>query len=137
MISIAFPWRAYPSDLLGYIYRPTANVTLKGPAASLSSIMLIDTGADISIIPQATGEYLGLKRLGGEPELEIEHKGITISYVIRNIEMTIGDYNFTAPVAWSQDDNNTRILGRYGVFKYFAIEFREPELKTIFYLWET
>ena len=136
MILVSFSWRAYPSNLLDYIYRPTANVTLKGPVASLSSIMLIDTGADISIIPQVTGEYLGLKRLDGEPELKIEHKGITISYIIRNIEMTIGDYSFTSPVAWSQDNNNAMILGRYGVFKYFAIEFREPELKTIFYLWE-
>jgi len=67
---IEFPWWSYES-IVGPIYRPIAEVKLRGPRASLNSYMLIDSGADISIIPFATGEYLGFRRMDGEPELDI------------------------------------------------------------------
>jgi hypothetical protein len=128
---IEFPWRTYKS-IVGTIYRPLAVVELRGPRASLDSYMLIDSGADISIIPLATGEYLGFRRINGEPELDIYRGGRQVPCLIRQVGMTIGEFSFTAPVAWSQVFDAPRILGRYGVFQHFYIEFREYELKTIF-----
>ena len=46
---IEFLWRPYES-IVGTVYRPIATVTLRGPKESLSSRMLIDSGADISLI---------------------------------------------------------------------------------------
>ena len=136
---IEFPWWSYES-IVGTIYRPMAVVELIGPRASLDSYMLIDSGADISIIPFAIGEYLGFRRIEGEPELDIYRGGRRVSCFIRQVEMTIGKFSFTAPVGWAQPAprlstvlaDTTRVLGRYGVFQHFSIEFREYELKTIF-----
>ncbi len=128
---IEFPWWPYES-IVGTIYKPVAKVELRGPRASLDSHMLIDSGADISIIPLATGEYLGFRRIEGEPELDIYRGGRRVSCLVRQVEMTIGEFSFTAPVGWAQVIDTTRILGRYGVFQHFSIEFREHERKTIF-----
>lgn len=129
---IEFPWRPYKS-IVGTIYRPMAIVELRGPSRSIPSRMLIDSGADISIIPFAIGEHLGFRRMDGEPELDIYQGGRRVSCLIRQVEMTIGEFSFTAPVAWSQVFDAPRILGRYGVFQHFSIEFREYELNTIFH----
>lgn len=128
---IEFPWRPYKS-IVGTIYLPMAIVKLRGPSRSLPSRMLIDSGADISIIPFAIGEYLGFRRIDREPELDIYQGGRRVSCLIRQVEMTIGGFSFTAPVGWAQVIDSSRILGRYGVFQHFSIEFREYELKTIF-----
>ena len=109
-----------------------ATVTLRGSTESLSLKMLIDSGADISIISFVIGEYLGFHKMAGEPELNIYQGGRLVSCFIRQVETTIGDFNFQAPVAWAQIVDSTKVLGRYGVFKHFSIEFRESELKTIF-----
>lgn len=128
---IEFLWRPYES-MVGTVYRPMATVILRGPKESLSSRMLIDSGADISIIPFAIGEHLGFRKMEGEPELNIYQGGRLVSCLIHQVEMTIGDFNFQAPVAWAQIVDLTKVIGRYGVFKHFSIEFRESELKTIF-----
>jgi len=128
---IEFPWWSYES-IVGEIYRPVAIVELRGPIRSLPSRMLIDSGADISIIPFAIGEHLGFRRMDGEPKLDIYRGGRRVSCLIQQVEMTIGEFSFAAPVGWAQIADTSRILGRYGVFQHFSIEFRGYELKTIF-----
>ena len=128
---IEFPWWSYES-IVGAIYRPVAIVELRGPSRSLPSRMLIDSGADISIIPFAIGEHLGFRRIEREPELDIHRGGRRVSCLIRQVEMTIGEFTFTAPIGWAQVADITRVLGRYGVFQHFSIELREYERKTIF-----
>ena len=45
--------------------------------------MLIDSRADISIIPFAIGEHLGFRKMEGEPELNIYQGGRLVSFLIR------------------------------------------------------
>ncbi len=55
-----FPFKAIETEHLGIIYRPVALVNLKGPENEVLTEMLVDSGADVSIIPFELGSYLGL-----------------------------------------------------------------------------
>lgn len=72
--------------------------------------MIIDSGADISIIPYTLGEDLGL-------HLDMEKRR---------------DARVEARVGWALTDDVPLILGRLDIFRSFVIEFRELEGKIIF-----
>ncbi|WP_166482699.1 hypothetical protein [Scytonema sp. UIC 10036] len=60
--------------------------------------------------------------------------GGRVEYVLRNVEMTIDEYSFLAPVAWLQTGTGGEqlLLGREVVFDKFDIEFRQADEKILF-----
>ena len=96
--------------------------------------MLVDSGAEVSLITNKLGNDLGYALADAESTLLAETVGGTVEYVLRNIEMTIDGHNFIAPVAWLQTEINTEqlLLGRELVFDRFNIEFRQAEEKIVF-----
>jgi hypothetical protein len=117
----------------GIINRPYAQIHLIHGNRHCNRIMLIDSGADISLISKETGFQLGLtasqtdriKSLGGAG-------GGQIPVIYRQIEMQIGGHSFQVEVGWLQNDMPLLILGRRDVFPNFSIEFREFENLVIF-----
>jgi len=101
---------------------------------SIEIPMLIDSGADGSLISHDTGIILGLSMAEGE--LIHKAKGIgggEITYVWRNIQISIEGNTITAPVAWVLDgQNQENIIGRQVVFDAWDIEFRQAEEQIIF-----
>ena len=96
--------------------------------------MLVDSGAEISLITHKLGLELGYALADAEPPLLAETIGGTVEYVLRNVEMTIDDRNLIAPVAWLQQDagGEQLLLGREVVFDRFNIEFQQAEERIIF-----
>lgn len=96
--------------------------------------MLVDSGADGSLIDFQTGVGLGLQLAEGE--LQNEAKGIgggKISYVWRNLHLTIEGNSITAPFAWVlEGQNQENIIGRQVVFDAWDIEFKQAEEKILF-----
>jgi len=87
-----------------------------------SYFMVIDSGADISLIPKSVGEQLGFKRtqlkyLGGV--------GGRAGYYINYANVKIANKKFTAPFAWMTNDDLPMLLGRQGIFSKFNICFKE------------
>ena len=125
-----FPFKAIDTDQLGIIYRPVATVRVKGPKNEVLTEMLIDSGADISIIPFELGSYLGflieknedIKSLGGISG------GIPVVY--RKIRVEIGAFVINIKVAWAVVEDVPEILGRVDFFDEFDIEFKQKERKT-------
>ncbi|WLT37167.1 retropepsin-like domain-containing protein [Synechocystis sp. B12] len=95
--------------------------------------ILIDSGADISLIPYQLGTDLGYHKLPEEINNKGESVGGIVEYLLRNIEMEIDQNRFSAPVAWLQTiDCNEILIGREVVFDLFDIEFKQAEEVIIF-----
>ncbi|MBT9144050.1 MAG: O-phosphoserine sulfhydrylase [Dehalococcoidia bacterium] len=58
---IEFPFKQVRTSVLGVVLRPIATVRLTGAKNSLTAEFLIDSGADITIIPREVGSFLGFK----------------------------------------------------------------------------
>ncbi|MBI1924441.1 retropepsin-like domain-containing protein [Candidatus Poribacteria bacterium] len=94
--------------------------------------MLIDSGADVSVITKQTGIRLGLTISPTDQMKSLGGTGGRIPVIYRQIEMQIGPHSFQAEVGWIQNDQPLLILGRRDVFSSFSIEFREFENLVIF-----
>jgi hypothetical protein len=94
--------------------------------------MLVDSGADISLIPFAVGVDLGMRQRSGEPVCYLRGAGGRVPVLPRRVTLRIGDHPLRTQVAWVQDSSPLLILGRSGVFSRFSVEFREFERTTVF-----
>ena len=113
---------------------PNYSVKLKHQEYEIAATMLVDSGAEVSLISHKTGQDLGYALADSESTLLAETIGGTVEYVLRNVEMTLDEHTFVAPVAWLQTDTGGEqlLLGREVVFDRFNIEFRQAEEKIIF-----
>ena len=98
-------------------------MALKGNTPNIVNVIaLLDSGADVSVIPKGLADFLNLK-LGNKDEA----KGIGGKIVIWNSEMTIKvsnaheNYTFVIPVQVSEDDSVPIIMGRQGFFDKFKV----------------
>ncbi|MDI6735247.1 MAG: retropepsin-like aspartic protease [bacterium] len=121
------------SPVFGKIWKPYAEVELTKDDEPIPYRMLVDPGADITLIRKLTGEYLGLQI---EKEDKIyELSGVTgesISVIIKEIRMRIGNIEFPLRVAWSMIEEVPLLIGRLDVFDRFDVELRQREGKVIF-----
>ena len=114
-------------------WRPFQNILLKTPTNSEDLLMLVDSGADFSVIDFETGKNLGFQISTGEISEFGEGVGSRVEYVMRELEMTIENHTFKAKVAWLLDKNiQEALLGREGVFDLFDIEFKQADEEIIF-----
>jgi hypothetical protein len=133
---IEFPFKQIRTSALGVILRPIATVRLTGPKNSLTAEFLIDSGADITIIPREVGRFLGFKVKEDERIINFGGIGGQIPCAERMVGMTIGEVKFNCRVAWAFTEDVPLLLGRVEVFDRFEINFRQKEGKTVFKLSE-
>ena len=114
------------------IKSPTIPVTLKGRSTfPIKVLALIDSGADVSIIPISLAELLNLNL---PEEIQIAH-GIGGEVKAKSSKMEIiveknrEKYSFMIPVQVILDNNTPIILGRKGFFDKFIIAIDEKKKK--------
>ena len=109
---------------------PSIPVSLKGKE-SIDVVTLLDSGADVSVIPKSFAEIIGLDLDGNKSHAEgIGGKVETIdSKMYINIKKGHENYTFQIPVKVIPDDHTPIILGREGFFNKFIISFDQYELK--------
>ncbi len=108
---------------------------LKHQQLEISASMLVDSGADLSVISLKTGQELGLALADAEQTLLAQGVGGTANFVLRSLTMSIDEHVFNLPVAWLQEEVRhieDMIMGREVVFDKFNIEFRQAEERIIF-----
>jgi hypothetical protein len=94
--------------------------------------MIVDSGADITLIPRSLGEFLGFS-FAGEKIREIRGIGEgKIPYIIKTLVIKIEKYEFQARIGITLIEEVPLILGRLDVFDNFNIEFRQKDRFTIF-----
>ncbi|MEY4905323.1 MAG: hypothetical protein RLZZ292_3138 [Bacteroidota bacterium] len=115
-------------------WTPDYVIGLKHEDIEILELMLIDSGADISVISKKTGDLLGLSTAKSELFQEVGGVGGGIvEYASRKITFIIDGFEIVAPVAWLQDDQyNELIIGREVIFDAFDIEFKQAEEVIIF-----
>ncbi len=115
-------------------WQPNYHVKLKHRDIDISTTMLVDSGAELSLISLKVGQDLGYALADAESALLAETIGGRVEYVLRNVEMTIDGRSFIAPIAWLQTNTGGEqlLLGREVVFDKFNIEFRQADEQIIF-----
>ncbi|WP_204105946.1 MULTISPECIES: retropepsin-like domain-containing protein [Spirulina sp. CCY15215] len=114
-------------------WQPNYSVSLRNQNREIDLTMLVDSGADFSVISFKIGQNLGFALADREEILVGQTLGGAVKYVLRRIDFSIDGYQFNAPVAWLQQETaDIMLLGREDVFDRFNIEFRQAEEKIIF-----
>ena len=116
-------------------WKPYFKVELGMTENSLESKeMLIDSGADISVISKEFGEKIGLMVSPNEKIFSANGVGGGIlKFVERELIIKISGKTVKAPFAWIQDDRyNEMIIGREVIFDEFDIEFKQADEEIIF-----
>lgn len=131
-MDLKFPYEDAGKGIFGKIFRPIAKVTLKSPISEklVDIWMIVDTGADYTIIPRHFSEKLriSLERdcvkdttsgVGGEE---------TIYFCKKKIQARIGSFKRDIPLAFLDSNEVPALLGRLGFLETFDAVF----LKTHF-----
>ncbi len=131
-MEIEFAFREEKSNVFGIVFRPVVDLVYISDGKEVEGTAYIDSGADISLIPLALGEDLGLKIEKGDSISEmsgIGKEGVPI--VIKTIKLRVGDKIINTRVAWALVEEVPLLLGRIDIFNIFDITFKRNE-KTLF-----
>ncbi|MBI4147969.1 aspartyl protease family protein [Candidatus Woesearchaeota archaeon] len=119
-----------------YVARPRIDVVLRG-VISIEVPALIDSGCDVTVIPEKIARALGLEFAGNtttlygyREESKVVKSTATITFLGRR-EIS----NVTVPVlvalSTSESDDQDIILGVHGIFDAFDITFRKSHNKIV------
>jgi hypothetical protein len=130
-MTLTFRYRAVERPDGRVVKSPSIPVTLVGKAARYDVIGLLDSGADVSVIPKDMAELLGLD-LERKPVEESRGIGGTVRSVSTVLQLIVEAkrgherYQITLPVNVLLDgESPPLLLGRAGFFELFVITFDE------------
>jgi predicted aspartyl protease len=122
-MGIVFHYQILPDTYTNKIKKPVVRLSLKGNTpTTVNVVALLDSGADVSVIPRGLADFLNLK-LHDKNEAKGIGGTISIWNSEVNIKVTNGheNYNFKIPIQVSEDDSVPIIMGRSGFFDKFKI----------------
>ncbi len=95
---IEFPFLQRRSRNLGSILKPIIPASIIGPGREVKAFMLLDSGADISMIPYSVGETIGLE-LDISTRSEVQGIGeATVPYVLGQVKIKIENFEIAARI---------------------------------------
>ncbi len=119
----------------GKIYRPVAKVTFKSTKSKsfVSSWMVVDSGADQSILPKSLAVRLNVSlEKDCVKDVTIGVGGAKYIYFMKTkIQATIGHFQRMVPIAFVESDDIPPLLGRLGFMEIFDVLFSKKH-KVIF-----
>lgn len=127
-----FPYREEPSQDFGVIWKPYVTVRISFGEKTFRCEMLLDSGADITLIPKRVGDYLGFEV---EKEAIREVRGIgegAVPYIVKHVKIKIGEDEIEPRIGWALIEEVPFLLGRLDIFDQFDIKFDHSERKVIF-----
>jgi hypothetical protein len=132
MPEIRFKGKKVRTPEIGEIWIPTAEIELITDKKNYFCEMIVDSGADITLVPRSLGEFLGFS-FAKEKIREIRVIGEqAIPYIIRSINIKIGKYLFKSRIGIALIEEIPLILGRLDVFDHFDIELKQNSKVTVF-----
>jgi hypothetical protein len=133
MKEIQFKTKKELSDIFGPIWRPVIPVKLRNQENILACEALVDSGADITLVPKGVGTYLGFTLTDGEEIKELYGIGEGAApFLIRQIFITIGDIEKQIQAGWALIEEIPILLGRIDLFSLFDINFQQKDEIVIF-----
>lgn len=134
-MSVSFPFEVRSSAIFGKVFRPVALVSFWSKMLNnwTEIPMIVDTGADYTLLPRYQ-----IKNLGIDVERDchtFETEGIggsELVYVVPKHKIRLGEKEFSAPVGFLDRDNVPPLLGRQALLENIRVIFDNH--KTIFEL---
>lgn len=127
MSSVSFPFKEEKSAIFGKIYRPISQVSFKHLNANVwrELTMLIDTGADYTILPKFLAEILGINLKKNCRVITTEGAGGKQSVFLfkGKISTRIGGFKRSIPVGFLDNNYIPPLLGRQEFFETFRVVF--------------
>lgn len=124
-----------------FVYRPRVEMRLSNGDHSIRIVMLIDSGADVTLIPKEIAEILNLDLTTGEKiqsfsaseKFETIGKEINTELIKGTKAINLGkmEVRISLKEAHAESLNSHALLGRNHFFKKFDITFRENTFKII------
>lgn len=131
-MAVKFAYEDAGKGIFGHILRPIAKATLKALKGdkSVDIWMVVDTGADYTILPRHLSEKLRISLendclkdvtfgVGGEQ---------VVYFCKRKIKAKIGNFERDIPVAFLDSNEVPALLGRLGFLETFDTEFLKTHL---------
>ena len=126
-MNISFDYEYNGEDVFGKIYRPVAKVKFFSPVVNkqVEVWMIVDTGADHSILPRHLSEKL---RISLEKDCIKEFTfGIggskNIYFCKKKIKVKLGNAERKVPIAFLDSNEVPALLGRLGFLETFDTQF--------------
>jgi hypothetical protein len=121
-----FPFESRSTIYVGQLYRPVATVDLWAEAEQRweRTQMIVDTGADYTILPRYFALLLGLKLEDHSKKLKTEGiGGEQTVYFFENIKVKLGPFERSIPVGFASNNHIPPLMGRYLFLETFVVEF--------------
>lgn len=126
-MGVRFPFEEVGKGKFGYIYRPVAKVSLKSPTDNIwvNAWMIVDTGADYTIIPRHFSEKLriSLERDCFKDETFGVGGNQVIYFLKTKIQASLDHFDRKIPLAFFDNNEVPSLLGRLGFLETFNTEF--------------
>lgn len=126
---ISFPFKEEKSPIFGKISRPIAQVHFKDKKSNLWQpvTMIVDTGADYTLVPLFLAEELGVDLAKDCRTITTQGVGGTSKvYLLKNkIEARIGDLKRQIPLGFLDNDYVPPLLGRQEFLETFRVVFEK------------
>lgn len=125
-MKISFPYEIKPSSIFGTIKRPVARVCFWSKKFNryLEYLLIVDTGADYTLLPLSAAEELGIDpRKDCQPFKTAGIGGEETVYLLKRAEMKIGDWKGSIPIGFLAREDIPPLLGREGCLNEFDVRF--------------
>ena len=125
-MAVTFRFQSVPSKLFGTRSRPIAVVDFKHRLEDywLPVQMIVDTGADYSVLPRAFALPLGIDlRRDCRAHETIGIGGSEKIFLYRGQPVRMGKYVRTIPIGFLNRDTGPALLGRHEFFETFKVIF--------------
>lgn len=134
---ISFPFEEENSPIFGKIHRPIAQVHFKHKSENIwrRITMIVDTGADYTLLPKFLANVLGIDMVKNCRVLTTEGVGGKSKvYLVKDkVRVKIGEFTRKIPVGFLATDYIPPLLGRQEffetfrvIFEKFQVQFEEP-----------
>lgn len=122
---VVFRFEEKQTKLLGVTYRPMAEVGFwSEPDQSWLLVrMLIDTGADFTLLPKFWARLLGIDLRDAQVERTSGLGGWEVVYFVPNVRVKLGEWERVIPVGFADSDRVPPLLGRHLFFETFETTF--------------
>ena len=126
MTSLGFAFEKHPSAIFGSIYRPVAKVNFWSYKFNqwLEIILIVDTGADYTLLPKFYSVDLGID-LKKDCTAYITHGvgGAEKVYMLKNAKVKLGKWETKIPLGFLDHDNIPPLLGRQRFLEVLKVSF--------------
>lgn len=130
MAKVKFTFRPVPSEIFGTIYRPYADVLIqkKDKSGWRKATMVIDTGADYTILPRSYADYLEID-IAKDCMAQTTHGigGLETVYIYKNLTVKLGNFERKIPVGFLDRNDIPPLLGRHDFFETFKTLFNNKK----------